>query len=93
MRTRCRCLLGNYNGTPSRPVTILEGIRHAAGAEIAVTYEPGCPLALRKNGPDAPDQRKRDAAIAAAKRADVVIYVGGISPELEGEEMSQANSL
>ena len=26
-------------------------------------------------------------AIAAAKSADVVIYVGGISPQLEGEEM------
>ena len=26
-------------------------------------------------------------AVAAAKSADVVIYVGGISPQLEGEEM------
>ena len=26
-------LLGNYNGTPSHPVTILDGIRNVAGTE------------------------------------------------------------
>ena len=33
-------LLGNYNGTPARPVTILEGIKNAAGTNIEVVYEP-----------------------------------------------------
>jgi beta-glucosidase len=85
-------LVGNYNGEPARPVTILDGIKQAAGAGMAIDYEEGCPLAVRKHGQDTVDQGKLDAAIAAAKLADVVIYVGGISPELEGEEMSQANS-
>jgi beta-glucosidase len=85
-------LVGNYNGTPARPVTILDGIKQAAGADVAVAYEPGCPLALRKQGQDAPDQGRFAAAVSAAKQADVVIYVGGISPELEGEEMARANS-
>jgi beta-glucosidase len=70
----------------------LDGIRQVAGAGVAVDYEPGCPLAWRKNGADTSDRGELDAALAAARRADVVIYVGGISPELEGEEMSQANS-
>jgi beta-glucosidase len=80
-------LLGNYNGTPARPVTILDGIRQVAGADIEVVYEPGCPLALCKDGTEEPDAEMWTNAIAAAKSADVVIYVGGISPQLEGEEM------
>ena len=37
-------LLGNYNGTPARPVTILDGIQSAAGTNLQVVYDPGCPL-------------------------------------------------
>ena len=48
-------LVGNYNGTPARPVTILAGIKTVAGTNIAVTYAPGCPLALRKDGSNKPD--------------------------------------
>ncbi len=84
-------LLGNYNGTPSNPVTILEGIRTAAGADIAVDYQPGCPLAQLKDDPNPPDAAMTAAAVNAAKSADVVIYVGGISAQLEGEEMTRAN--
>ncbi len=84
-------LLGNYNGTPSNPITILEGIRNAAGADIAVVYQPGCPLALSKDGANQPDAGMITAAVHAAKSADVVVYVGGISAQLEGEEMTRAN--
>ena len=35
-------LVGNYHGTPARPVTILEGIRRRAGAGTDVLYAPGC---------------------------------------------------
>ncbi len=38
-------LLGNYNGTPSAPVTPLEGIRRRVGRATRVLYEPGCDLA------------------------------------------------
>jgi beta-glucosidase len=79
-------LLGNYNGDPSHPVTILAGIKSVAGSNIEVTYDQGCPLAVRKDGKNNPSQQMLDAALASAKAADVVIYVGGISPELEGEE-------
>ena len=40
-------LWGNYNGTPSRSVTILDGIRELAGANIKVDYAQGCPLVAR----------------------------------------------
>ena len=78
-------LLGNYNGTPSHPVTILAGIRHAVGTNVEVVYAEGCPLVQTTDGKR--DVRKWEQAIAAAKSADAVIYVGGISPQLEGEEM------
>ena len=84
-------LEGNYNGTPARPVTILQGIRAIAGPDIDVTYDTGCPLALRKDGSNQPSPDMIAKAVAAANSADVVIYVGGISPGLEGEEMSEAN--
>ena len=79
-------LLGNYNGTPSHPITILNGIRSVAGPNVEVTYQPGCPLAVRKDGSDQPPASLLQEALAAAAAADVVIYVGGISPDLEGEE-------
>jgi beta-glucosidase len=85
-------LVGNYNGTPARPVTILNGIKQIAGENIEVTYSPGCPLALRKDDSNQPGAAMLNDAVAAAKSADVVIYVGGISAQFEGEEMSRANS-
>ena len=59
-------LLGNYNGTPARPVTILAGIKSVAGTNIEVAYEPACPLALRQDGTDKPDAEMWTSAIAAA---------------------------
>jgi len=79
-------LLGNYNGTPSNPVTILDGIKAVAGTNIEIIYEPGCPLALHKKD-DKPDTEMLNRAVQAARSADVVVYVGGINPRLEGEEM------
>ena len=39
-------LLGNYAGTPARPVTLLAGLRQKLAARgVAVAYEPGCALA------------------------------------------------
>ncbi|HZI33790.1 MAG TPA: glycoside hydrolase family 3 C-terminal domain-containing protein, partial [Candidatus Binatia bacterium] len=85
-------LHGNYNGTASHPITILNGIRQLAGTNIEVTYASGCPLALKVDGSNKPSQETLDDAIAKARAADVVIFVGGISAQLEGEEMSRDNA-
>ena len=82
-----RVLLGNYNGTPSHPVTILAGLQAAVGPGVEVVFSEGCPLALRPGEPATADAPAFQAAVAAARGADAVIYVGGISPQLEGEEM------
>jgi len=81
-----KMLLGNYNGTPSQPVTILDGIKRVAGPDIGVVYEPGGPLALKNNGSNQPTPEMLVQAVAAAQSADVVIYVGGIDASLEQEE-------
>jgi len=78
-------LLGNYNGTPTHPVTILDGIREVVGHQAEVIYEPGVPLVPATNG--RMDVGAWEKAVVAAWSADVIIYVGGISPQLEGEEM------
>lgn len=79
-------LLGNYHGTPSHPVTILDGIRNVAGPDVEVVGEPGCPLALKSDGSNQPTPETRARAVAAATSADVVVYVGGLDPTLESEE-------
>jgi beta-glucosidase len=82
-------LEGNYNGKAARPVSILKGIRQAAGPGVEVTFAAGCPLALRNDGTDKPSQAALDEAVAKAKAADVVVFVSGISARLEGEEMGR----
>ncbi len=37
-----RVLYGNYNGTSSRPVTVLQGIKNAVGPDVQVLYVKGC---------------------------------------------------
>ncbi|MFL6215875.1 MAG: glycoside hydrolase family 3 C-terminal domain-containing protein [Blastocatellia bacterium] len=71
-------LLGNYNGTPSQSVTLLEGIKNKVSPQTEVVYEQGCNLV--EAGPG-------DKAVTAAKDADAIIFIGGITPRLEGEEM------
>ncbi len=80
-------LLGNYNGIPSNPITILDGIKALVGTNIEVLFEQGCPLALRRDGRNKPASETIEAALNAAKSADVVLYVGGLNAQLEGEEM------
>jgi beta-glucosidase len=84
-------LEGNYNGRAARPVTILDGIKQLAGPGIEVTFAAGGPLALLKDGSNQPSRETIAEAVAAAKSADVVVFVGGISARFEGEEMRRAN--
>ena len=46
-------LLGNYNGTPSRPATILAGIRGAVSPATRVVYERGVDLVEGRQDPRA----------------------------------------
>jgi beta-glucosidase len=79
-------LLGNYNGTPSKSVTPLEGVRRKVSGATRVLYSAGLRPAGAKPDADA-ERAMREDALAKAERADVVIMVVGITPSVEGEEM------
>ena len=72
-------ILGNYNGVPSRLVSALQGIKAKLGPGTEVFYSKAIDYV------DANDHLK--AIADSVKDADVIVYVGGISPRLEGEEM------
>ena len=72
-------LEGNYNGRAARPVTILSGIKKAAGPNIEVTFAAGCPWAVSSDGSNKPAQKTTDDAVALAKAADVVVFASGIT--------------
>jgi beta-glucosidase len=83
-------LLGNYNGDPSQPVTILQGIVNRVGKKIVVNYALGVDqlerIAMDSTRNLIQPQLELEAMKAGAK-SDVIVFVGGISPKLEGEEM------
>ena len=74
-------LVGNYNGDPARPVTLLSGIRKRY-PDANVVYKQGSGIV----GP-ADDPADAQSALNAARRADLVIVALGLSPHVEGEEM------
>ena len=78
-------LLGNYEGTPSNPVTPLEGIRRAVPDSTEVLYARGCELIGES-------REGFDEAVAAAQKADAVVIVLGLSARIEGEEGAAKDS-
>lgn len=82
-------LRGNYFGTPAAPVTVLQGIRGAVGPKTKVLYARGADLVEGREEPRAAPGAKApfDAALDAAKASDVVVFVGGLNGDVEGEEM------
>jgi len=79
-------LLGNYNGTPSDPVTPLRGITEKLSGTSEVLYAQGCNWAAGMPGEKSNEELKAEA-LEIAKKADIVIMCMGITPRLEGEEM------
>lgn len=83
---------GNYNGFPGHTVTLLEALRKRLPEEQLI-YVPG---ALYAEG-FVPKYKKEEmkqmkpldtaSLLKQVDHADVVIFAGGISPLLEGEEM------
>lgn len=76
-------LCGNYNGTPRRVVTVRKGIENhcrQCPTPIATYYHPMCPHVVDSTPATAIDWNK-------LKNSDAIIFVGGLSPELEGEEL------
>ena len=84
-------LKGNYFGTGSHYVTLLDGIRNAVGEDTRVFYSEGCHISKdRVEALAMPDDRLAEAD-AMARRADVVFLCLGLDSMLEGEEGDASN--
>lgn len=76
--------LGNYNGEPAHVITVLEGIKNVLTKNVQVKYQKGCYIIDTTHYNREIDFKP---AIEAVTGADVIVFVGGISPRLEGEEL------
>lgn len=87
-------LEGNYHGSASHPVSILDGIKQLAGESIEITFALGSPVTTKPgtaawsrqdNETKRPVEELKEEALKLAADADLIIYVGGITPAQEGE--------
>ncbi len=87
-----RALQGNYEGTASQHITVLDGIRAVAGAEdVRVFYALGCHLYKNSiSNLGLGDDRLAEAA-AVAKHSDAIVLVLGLDADIEGEEGDASN--
>ena len=85
-------LIGNYHGTSSRYITVLEGIQDEAGDDIRVLYSQGCHLYKDKVENLAWNQDRISEAVITAEHSDVVVICVGLDETLEGEEGDTGNS-
>lgn len=92
-------LIGNYHGTSSRNVTVLQGIQEYVkehsdenGSAPRVLYSEGCSLNYPKVENLASDGDRLAEAMTVAENSDVVILVVGLDETLEGEEGDTGNS-
>ncbi len=75
---------GNYEGTPVRTVTLYDAMKERVPD---LKYVKGCPHAaeLEETPTDI------DAVVASLEGYETVIFAGGITPRLEGEQMDDVN--
>ena len=85
-------LIGNYHGTSSRYITVLEGLQDALEGRARVLYAEGSHLFRdRLEGLSQPNDGISEA-LSAAGRADAVVLVVGLDETLEGEEGDTGNA-
>ena len=86
-----RALIGNYHGTSSRYVTVLEGIQDLTAGKVRVLYSEGCSLSEDRIEHLAQPGDRLAEAVAVAGNSDTVILVLGLDETLEGEEGDTGN--
>lgn len=84
-------LVGNYTGTSSEYITVLEGIQRYVGEDIRVYSAEGCHLWKDKVESLARVKDRFAEAVIAAEQADVVVMCLGLDAFLEGEEGDAGN--
>ena len=85
-------LMGNYHGTSSRYVTVLEGIQDELGDGVRVLASEGCHLYRDKVENLGLENDRISEAVNVAKHSDVTVLVVGLDETLEGEQGDTGNS-
>lgn len=86
-----KALVGNYEGTASEYITVLEGIQRYAGDDIRVMFSEGCHLCKNKMQVLAKERDRLSEVRAVADCSDVIIACMGLDASLEGEEGDEGN--
>ena len=86
-----RALTGNYEGTASRYITVLEGIQDYLGEKVRVLTSEGCHLFKDRVGALGRENDRISEVKAVCKASDVIIACMGLDPGLEGEEGDEGN--
>ncbi|MDD3795237.1 MAG: glycoside hydrolase family 3 N-terminal domain-containing protein, partial [Lachnospiraceae bacterium] len=85
-------LIGNYHGTSSEYITVLEGIQRYVGEDVRVLYSEGCSMKDSRVEHLAIDNDRLSEAMIVAEHSDVVVLVVGLNETLEGEEGDEGNN-
>lgn len=84
-------LMGNYYGTPSQYITVLDGIREYLPDSVRINYSQGCHLYKDKVEGLAMANDRIAEAVAAAEKSDVAVICLGLDATIEGEEGDAGN--
>ena len=87
-----RALIGNYYGTSSRYVTVLEGLQDALGEDVRVMYSEGCHLFKDVTRGQVMKDNLISEAVTITEEADAAVVVVGLDETLEGEQGDTGNS-
>lgn len=86
-----KALSGNYEGTASRYITVLEGIEDCAGDEVRVYYSEGCHLWRDRTSGLAQAEDRMSEVKAVCEASDVIVAVMGLDSTIEGEQGDAGN--
>ena len=86
-------LMGNYYGTASQYITVLEGIREKISPDTRILYSEGCHLWKdnMQNLSDVNMQDRQAEVQTVADYSDLLVVVVGLDERLEGEEGDEGN--
>ena len=84
-------LIANYSGTPTRHVTLLQGVLNEADEDCRIIYALGSELIKTISESCAEDYDTISEAVSCAEQADVVILCVGLTHRIEGEGGNASN--
>lgn len=85
-------LWGNYFGTSSENVTLLQGIKEAVGDQARVLYAQGCGIGSKREAYLNKKYNHMSEAAIVAANSDVIVLCVGLDYNYEGEQGDTGNS-